>query len=346
MTAWTLALVWGLAQTQETPVEPPKPGTPGKKSDLAVDVRAGLELTYDDNVTALSDRDVERLEDGTRPDKFRIDEPDDFITAPWVEPSLKAPLFAEPTTFGLRAQAFVYSAHSVKDYQEYTLFARQRLGRRDTLEFDYEYIPEFYRREYRVGGTGPFDSAFYARHDFELRHRHRFNPVVAIRPEVAFRIRDYESPFDYRDSKAVVFGVRGEVEPLDWLEARLAFEHETLESEASSAEPDLSHAEFAVEPGVRLKPLPGLAFEVKYRAAFREYTTSNDPVTDPGHRDREDRIGKTTLGASYRFSKNWEVEAEVVLTRQDSDRPFDTGATDEETSYSRNVFTLGVTWSM
>jgi hypothetical protein len=337
-----------LAQQDLPPQDRPKIEKGGKSraDEIKIDLQAGVELLYDDNVTQLNNEDVRLLEDDLQPERFRIEQPDDFITAPWVEVLLKAPLFRDPTTFGLRAQGYVYAANSVKNYEELRLFARQKLGDADRVGLEYQFIPEFYRREYRVPGTAFFDSAFYAQHDLELSWRHRFNEIVAARPKASFRFRDYDDPFDFRDSTSFVLGLRAEVEPLPWLEIRLEYEFEDLVADAAATQPDLSHRQHGIEPGVIVRPLAGLRFELKYRIEFRDYTTSNSAVFDPSHRDREDRIDRFLVEASYNISGNWEVRFSAEIWSQDSDRPNDPGASGEETSYDRNIFLLGLTWKM
>lgn len=343
------ALLLALAAQQELPPQDrPKidKGAKSRADEIKVDLHAGVELLYDDNVTQLNDEDVKLLEDDLRPDKFRIERPDDFITAPWVEVLLKAPLLKEPTTFALRAQGFLYSSNSLKNYEEFTLSARQKLGDQDRVELEYQFIPDFYRREYRVPGTAFFDSAFYAQQDLGLSWRHKFNEIVAARPKASFRFRDYDAPFDFRDSTSFVLGLRGEVEPLPWLELRLEYEFESLTADASATQPDLSHRQHGIEPGVIVRPVAGLRLELKYRLEFRDYTTSNAAFNDPSHRDREDRIDRLLVGASYKITSNWEVHVSAELWSQDSDRPNDPGASDEETTYERNIVSVGLTWKM
>jgi hypothetical protein len=347
MTTLTLLLAL-LAQQDLPPQERPKIEKPGKArtAEVKVDLHAGVELLYDDNVTQLSDEDLRLLEDDLAPGRFRIERPDDFITAPWVEVLLKAPLLQDPTTFGFRAQGYLYAANTIKNYDELGVFGRQKLGDRDRVELEYQFIPEFYRREYRVPGTAFFDSAFYAQHEVDLSWRHTFDPMVSVRPKASFRFRDYDDPFDFRDSTSYVLGVRANVEPLPWLEVRVEYEYENLDAKAAATQPDLSHVQHGIEPGVIVRPLAGLRFDLKYRFEFRSYTTSNSAVFDPSHRDREDRIGRLIVGASYKISPNWEAFFTAEIWSQESDRPSDPGASDEETSYDRNIFTIGLTWNM
>jgi hypothetical protein len=345
------ALLLAVLAQQEAPPQEERPkidksGPKRAADEIKIDLHAGVELLYDDNVTELNDEDVRALEDDLRPEKFRIKQPDDFITAPWVEVLLKAPLLKDPMTLGLRAQGYLYATNTIKNYEEIGVFARQKLGDRDRVELEYQFIPDFYRREYRVPGTAFFDSAFYANHEVELSWRHKFHEIVSVRPKASFQFRDYDAPFDFRDSVSYVLGLRGDIEPLPWLELRLEYEFEDLTADAASTQPDISHRQHGIEPSVIVRPLAGLRLEVKYRIEFREYTTSNSAVLDPSHRDREDRIDRIVFGASYRITPNWEVEFTAELWRRDSDRPSDPGATDEETSYDRNIFSVGLTWRM
>lgn len=323
---------------QETPPERPAPAAP-RPEETKIEFEAGLDLEYNDNVLRLSDRDVRRLEDGTKPEKFRIEEPGDFIYSPWVEAALGFALFERPAAAGLRLRAHLYQDNSILNQEEITLFARQK-----PLDFEYALIPEAYRREYRNLDTGQFESAFYTEHRFELGARFRPHEIVGLRPKIGLEFRDYESPFNHRDSLFYTAGLRGNVEVAEPLHVFLAYGFVLNDAFADSHQPDTSYLEHEIEPGVSVRPVPEVAVELRYRFAHRRYTTDNAPAIDPGHRGRTDDRRRLALAVRWKLSKSLAVEADYRRSSVDSDLPNDPGATDEETSWRRNEILLGVAY--
>lgn len=331
-------------QGQEEPPPPPPPGPdrgarPRPAAEPAFGGRAGIDLTYNSNILRLDDRDVERLENGTRPDKFRIERPDDFIFSPWAEGSLGFPLLDAPATAGLRARAHLYQANSIANYEELTLFLR-----RAPAEISYTFMPDVYRREYRNLDTGEFESAFYRDHLLEAEVRARPWDAVTLRPKACLEFRDYDSPFNHRDSIFYGLGLRGGVEVAGGVELLLEYEFVINDSFARSFQPDVSYQEHSLEPGLAVRPLRGVELTARYRFADRRYTTDNSPATDPGHADREDDRRRASFGVRWRVSPAVTLEAEARFTRVDISLPHDPGATDEETSWNREEYVLGFTY--
>ncbi|HXG60829.1 MAG TPA: hypothetical protein VNO22_05625 [Planctomycetota bacterium] len=345
--ALVLALSQGAPRAAQGQEEPPAPLPPGQDraarprppAEPVFGGRAGIDLTYNSNILRLDDRDVERLEDGTRPDKFRIEQPDDFIVSPWAEGSMEFSLLDAPATAGLRARAHLYQANSIANYEELTLFLR-----RAPAEISYTFMPDVYRREYRNLDTGEFESAFYRDHLFEAEVRTRPWQAVTVRPKACLEFRDYDAPFNHRDSIFYGLGARAGVDVLRDVELLLEYEFVLNDSFARSFQPDVSYQEHALEPGVAVRPLRGVELKASYRFADRRYTTDNRPAVDPGHADREDDRRRASLGARWRVSSAVTLEAEARFTRVDISLPHDPGATDEETSWNREEYVLGFTY--
>lgn len=331
-------------QGQEEPPTPlpPAPDRAARRRpapEPSFAARAGLDLEYNSNILRLSDRDIERLEDGTRPEKFRIDRPDDFIASPWAEGSLAFPLGDAPAAAGVRARAHRYLANSIANYEELTIFLR-----RAPAEISYTVLPDVYRREYRNLDTGEFESAFYRDHLLEAEVRARPWEAVTLRPKACLEFRDYDSPFNHRDSIFYSLGGRGGVQIARGVELLLEYEFVVNDSFARSFQPDISYREHSLEPGIAVRPLREVELTARYRLSDRRYTTDNSPAVDPGHADREDDRRRASLGARWRVSSAVTLEAEVRLTRVDISLPHDPGATDEETSWNREEYVFGFTY--
>ena len=346
----TLALMMAFLAAQnagQDPVPPPespegvRPTVDGAKKPpepLKWRFRGGLETIYDSNVVRLDDEDIEQLEDGSRPEKFRLEEPDDFIVAPWAEAAARFDLFGERAWGGLRIQPYLYMTNGVMNYEEFTLFLK-----RGALTLEYEYEHDRYKREYRSLDTGLFDSAFYDEHTIEGDLDVPAGEAVRFEFSAAIELRDYKSPFNHRDHVAFIPGVRVETDVAEWLEAGLAYVLEVRNAFARSGQPDTSYVAHILEPQLEWKPAAQWSIRTSYAFELREYTTDNSEAVDPGHRDREDLRRYWRLRATWELSASVSLDGEYRRSDSDSDLPADPGATAEETSWTRDEVVLGVT---
>lgn len=334
----------GNGQDYPKPERGPQLGAPGKPPEVSI--RGGLEFAYDDNIIELSEKQLSEFEDGTKPQKYRIKEEDDLITSPWAEIRLKAWIFQQPTRFALKAQANAYQENSFANYEKYSFSARQDLGRHEAgLEYDLE--ADAYHREFEIVVPGPnlWDSGFYTEHEAQAYYLHDVGFGASVKGFAGLGIRDYESPFGYRSLRGFFLGVRPgyEAEPVSFF---LQYRYVEMESEADASEIDTSYREHQVEPGAAVTLLgKRLELSLRHRWGFREYTTSNSPLVDPSHVDREDVRRRLILEARYKLHKNWSVEGKYIRRSDDSDRPFDTGVANEDVGSEQNVFVLGVTFA-
>jgi hypothetical protein len=314
-----------------------------KRRDPEISLRGGVELAYDTNILGLSRKNLRQLEDGSRPEKFRIRRPDDFVTSPWAELRLKAWTFGDSTTLSLRAQAHFFQGSSLSDYEEFSGRLRQEIGRHE-LGLEYTFLNDVYDRERRVLETGLFDSARFIEHEAELYHRHRIADWIALRPFAGFRERDYDAPFDFRDQRGFFGGVRPELEIVkDWdLFVRLEY---ALMEAVETTGPDVSYREWRIEPGAATHLFDNaLEISLRHRIGLREYTSSQDPTIDPSHVDRRDVRQRTTFQIRWKISRQTSLEVHYVRILEESDRPFDTGADDEENESFRQLFLVGITF--
>ncbi len=339
---------WGQATNGQEHPRPEKPlKLKGADREPVVSVRAGLEVAYDDNILDLNRKQLDQLDGGTRPEKFRIDEPDDLVTSPWLDVRFKAWPAGEPTSLGLKVQPYAYQDNPIANFEEYGAFLAQDLGRHEA-GLEYKLERDVYLRELEIVVPGPnlWDSAHYSEHEVELYYRHRFTPAIEARGFAGFRRRDFDSPFDFRDLEGHYLGIRPAFEPApDW-SLFLRYEFADLESAAGAGDVDTSYRQHEIEAGTGIKFLEDrLALSLRHRRLFREYTTSNAPAVDPDHLDREDVRQRTILEARIRISKHWMIEGRYTRRTVESDRPFNTGDTSEAVGSRRQVFLLGTTYS-
>ena len=300
--------------------------------------RGGMDTIYDSNIIKLDDEDVEQLEDGTRPDKFRIDEPDDFILAPWAEAAARFELFGDKAWGGLRVQPHFYARNDLLNYEDFTLFRK-----RAALTLEYQYEHDRYKREYRSLDTGLFDSAFYDEHTIEAELDVPAGEAVRLEFSAEIEVRDYDSPFSHRDHVAFIPGARAETDLAEGLEAGLSYALEVRNSFASSGQPDTSFLAHILEPHLQWEPAAEWRIRTSYVFELRDYTTGNSEAADPGHAGREDLRRYWTLEATWEVSASVVLQLEYVRSDSDSDLPADPTASAEETSWTRDEVLVGVT---
>lgn len=333
---------------QEGPAPRPDKASMKPKSGAPLwTARGGVEFSYDDNFLELSNKQIAQLKDGTEPGKFRIDDPADFVTAPWAEIKVKGFLFREPTSAGLKLQPYFHQDSSIANYEEYELFVKQDLGAHEAgVDFGWE--RDVYLRELNLPGPNNWGSAFYEEYDLELYYKHRVHPNATLKGSLGWLVRDFESPFGFRDRAGYYLALQPAVDLGKGWKAYLRYEYSDQEADAGALDPDTSYRQHEVELGVSVELVAKvLELSLGYRAGWRDYTTSNDPAVDPSHAEREDERRRLVLEIGARLSKSWSLEARYERREVDSHRPHDDDATTSEPGDSeRDLFTLGVTFSL
>jgi len=345
-----------LAQQRKQQQEPPATDRASlgkmKKEAVDVSVRSGTELIYDDNILDLNNKQIRQLENHTKPEKFRIDDPDDFVYSIWAELRIKGRFIGDTTHAGLKVQPYFYQSSSIANYEEYEAYVRQDLGR-DQAGIEYQLDRDAYLRELKhsvtdssMVTTTTWESARYMEHDVEPYYLHQIMPLVSVRGSAGWRAKDFDSPFDYRDISGYFVAIGPIVHLGKGIQAFLRYEFSSMNADASSLDPDTSHRQHEIETGGEVELVKGLEITLKYRIGFREYTSHNEPtLIDPSHVDREDVRHKLAFRVKWKMSPNWSLRLEYVYRRVDSDRPHDDDATTSEPGNStRNTVMIGATF--
>jgi len=304
-------------------------------------LRGGLELLYNDNVLALSDARIDLFESGGAPERFRINSVGDYVVRSW----LRGGLSFGGTEFGASLRSDQYVENSIKNNEQIGLYLRSRFDRNDALGLSYAWLRDGYAGELQEPGTdGVIDSAFFDVHDLDLRLVHRFSRLLSMTPRLAGRLFVYDGSLNNARSLAGgEVGLATRVEPLEWLDfvVDLGFEH--LEALESRPDFDVSFQRYAVEAGPTVRLLGrDLYVSARYRYARRVFTTNNDETEDPSHRDRVDPSNQIQV----RIEHFWErFSIYVAYERNDyhADIPGVPTLLDEDTTFTRNLFTIGTT---
>jgi hypothetical protein len=310
-----------------------------KKEEYQLDFRAGLVMEYNDNIIRLDKRDLERLKDGTKPEKFRITQPDDWIYSPWVEADLALHVLGEPSTTGLRVTGHYFQVNSFASNGALNAFLKSK-------DFNLEYLfePNVYRREYRNLDTGIYESAFYDEHLLEAAVKIRVEKVVTFRPKIGVEIRDYDAPFQYRSSVAPFVAPRATLTLWKELEPFVGYDFVWNDAFATGVQPDTSYVQNGVEIGIHSRVIRQVQLEANYRYEYRVYTTKNDPSFDPSHADRTDHRSRIEARIEWKALPNLSLEFSYAHWVVLSNMPGKPDLADDDSNWRRNVYLLGVTY--
>jgi hypothetical protein len=310
-----------------------------KKEDYQVDFRVGLAWEYNDNIIRLDKRDLEELKDGTKPEKFRITQPQDYIFSPWVEADLALHVLDERSTAGLRVTGHYFQVNSFASNGALNAFLK---GKDFNVEYAFE--PKVYRREYKNLDTGIFESAFYDDHLLEGTMKYSIERAVMLRPKIGVEARDYDAPFQYRSSVAPFVAPRAMLTLWKPLEPFLQYDFVWNSAFASGIQPDTSFIQNGVEVGLHSRLITELEMEANYRYEYRTYTTNNDPAFDPSHAGRTDHRIRMEAKIAWKPLSNLALEWSYAHWTVLSNIPGKPDLADEDSDWRRNEVLLGVTY--
>jgi hypothetical protein len=202
------------------------------------------------------------------------------------------------------------------------------------------YSPRRYKREYRDPSTRAYASAFYSQHWLSARYRGRLVRWLEMRPRARIRTRRFEPPFGFRDSTALY----GELKVV-WRFAkrvRLTTGYQYIQNAAHGVDHDRSYREHDLEPELKLRLFRPVVLRVQYRICLRSYTTEADPSFDPVYRDRRDEIRRFAASAVVVLAHRLAIEVQTIQSMSSSTRPHDVTITQEQTSWHRSQYSLGL----
>jgi hypothetical protein len=311
-------------------------------SQRGLDTRfgAGLDFAYNDNVLGLSPARIQLFESGASPQQFRINSVDDFVIRPWVSGALSR----RSTEFGTNLRVNLHRDNSIKNHELATFYVLHRFDRKDTLRSAYTLLHGGYAGELeRPGSPGLIESKFFDVHRFDTRFQHRFNARWSLTPRLAGQLLLYDGGMnDTRTLAGFEGGLTTSYRPNEWLDLATDFDFEQMHAPASRADFDRSYRRVSFETGPTLRLLHGaLVSSLRYGYAHRMFTTNNTAAQDPFHRDRADPAHQVRARVEY----SWRIASAYLAYGRDdyrADAPAAPSLTDEETTFSRNLVTVGL----
>jgi len=330
-------IVWTLAALTTAPL----PRAWGQ--DLRAEATVRSEVTYDTNPVLYNDRDVRRLREGVASTRYLITQPDDVAVSPLavritVDDALR--LFHVEGALGVAANDLLYQANGVLNRSEFELFATP-----GGLTLSDTYSPRRYRREYRQPQTRVYASAFYTQHWLSARFQQDLTEWLELRLRLRLRTRRFEDPFASRDSTTGYPELK-----VVWRLSKIVrltggYQYVVNAADGGAGDHDRSYREHDVQPEVRLRPFDPLVVRAQLALGFRSYTTEASASFDPVYRDRKDDLRRLTVNAAWSFDRHLSVDVETVQETMQATRPHDVTVTDEQTSFNRSQYTLGLEYT-
>jgi len=332
-----------------------------------LDLDFELEERYDDNITDLSDRQIDRLEDdpqsgctGSSNCRFLIESPDDFITIGHLDARWTTrPLKRRETVVGAGLDGWRYARNPVKDYNKLGLFAEQELtaSRKHlaTLRGWVSRIPSYYVRQltddaasFEAGETIR-TAADYERTDYGARWEQQ---IVAdrLRTFVGYEVerRDYDASFDERDSdtRRLTLKLRGHV-PGPRLRLELVYGHGTRDAEGDRPDtpiPDddvsYDYDSWGLSVGVPWRAGRGGGLSFGASTEDRDFTTDN--LFDTLRYGRTDERTRQYVAVEQKLMRDLELSAE--WRHRENDAEFLPGfeSNKDIVDYDDNRYTVGL----
>ncbi len=354
--------------------------TPFIAAEVDWSARLALDVRYDDNVTELSARDLQRLatqgggsgfpcgSDSTLTSggRFSIETAGDYAMVPRLSSSLRARwLDGRPSAFDLDVAAHQYAEDSIKNWQAYRLAASQALHRgkhETTIGVSFTYSPYQYDRNLRSYWTAnqlgvlppPRREATYRTRGTELHFDQVLVPrFLWLRGLVGQEAKNYNKCFNERDSVMPFGQVELTWDPLgrELLRLRGSFVREDLRANGDLAdttffsEPDISSRRRVLSADVRVRWGPKdrrTSLGLRYEAEHRDYTASNP--NDIYHYQRTDDRRHATFGARVELPRHWFLLAGANHVTKRSTFPValaGSSPSEDVTDFTRNIYEVG-----
>lgn len=284
---------------------------------------------YDDNIYDYSDEDIQRFEAGDTSGKYPIASISDFVTTLALRGDYRWDI-REDSLWRLRLffDTAFYAKNTDRSNQRFAA-SLQRPMRTSYVALTVGYLPDYLLRYLywrpmpeRPAGVR-YAPAVYDRLALTLEGRRRLSRRTDGVLVVTYAHRDYEFPFDERDSNAYLFSVGAELGLNRKLATTLMLAAElTQASGADASDPavdDTSNNRFGFELEGIWRMNRWLRFVQTFGYDRQDYTTNN--VVDVEHYDRVDHEFRAASQLQMKIVDGWQPEVFFQYRASDSTVP-------------------------
>ncbi len=295
----------------------PKAGAKAAKGP-AWDVRGVVSCAfiYNDNILSASPDELDNFQNGVDPWRYRHNSSDDLVVAPGLDLEARRDLFAlGQSRLRFRVKRWMYANNAIKTNTDFDFFARQYVGRKQSLELFLHAAPWQYIRD--LGDRSPLvdpetptvmEEFRFQRNTWNLCWRQTISKAWSGSLTFERNFRYYNRPFLENDIAA--WELRGSVawqaSPAVGLSVDYSYEDavgrgydEVGETATTSDDSDPSYERDLYRFGLDLSPpqlakwIDGIGFSVLYMDYY--YTVQRPLVEDPYHVGRRDKNYKYTV---------------------------------------------------
>lgn len=339
----------------------PKTGAKAAAKTPALDLRgaASCSFIYNDNILGAGADDIEAFESGSYPFKFAHESTDDLVVAPGLELELRRDLVAlGQSRLRFRVKRWMYVNNPIKTNTDFDFYARQYIGKRQSLELYLHTAPEQYIRQLTdrsplADPESPLEwrEFRFQRNIWNLTWRQAVSRSLAAMLVFERNYRYYNREFMENDIEA--WELRGNlawtVSPVLSLSGDYSYEDgngrgldevgETI-LDSDDSDPSYERDLYRVEASVAWPKLAKLVDQVSFSFLFMDYyyTTQRSLVEDPYHLGRRDLNYKASVELQRKLSKELTARFSVRRTSRTVESPWEGDLTTDK------AFVQWLTW--
>ncbi len=285
-----------------------------------------IQTAYDDNVLKYSVKYLDRFMNRQDEGRFEMQTYDDLSVKMRLGMYYKAKWAGKRyTRIGGSYLRMQYAVNGFKSWDLYTLYLRQDLSRKTSLQATYQYLPYFYVRTYRdedlvdIYGYEPrtFRPFEFSKEHYGLTFRTKFSkPGLSLRWDMGIHRYFHNEHFTEYDAGKYYSGVRL------WFSASRKFKINTAyqyayndaegtdepgEDKRNSDDPDATFSEnkFSIKVTYNLPKWFHKRQSIDLGGVYtlRGFNTEKNYRDDPTHAGRLDHIGAVSVQYSVRWNK-------------------------------------------
>jgi hypothetical protein len=291
---------------------------------------------YNDNILSASPDELDNFEQGVDPWRYRHHSSDDLVVAPGLDLEARRDLVSlGQSRLRVRVKRWMYTNNPIKTNTDFDFFARQYVGKKQSLELflhaaPWQYIRDLGDRSPLVDPESPqvMEEFRFQRNTWNLAWRQTISKTLSASLTFERNFRYYNRPFMENDiaAKELRGNVAWQATPALGLSADYSFEDAkgrgydmVGETATTSDDSDPSYQrdlyrlglDLALPPSV--KWLDGISLSYLYMDYY--YTTQRPLVEDPYHVGRHDMNTKYTVEVQRKLTKT--VGARLSARRTD-----------------------------